>query len=565
MTLWTDDAGSIYKDPAGFTRFALNYANRPYVWYSYDGATALVSDALQLDAIVGVAYDRLRIAADVPILLYTAGEVTQNGAGVGDIGIDTRVTLVDSYLAPAGFALTARINLPTTSVEAPIGAPSLGGEIAAVLEGEVGNEGTLLVANLGTAFNGQTELPNGTVDDEFLGRLGIGQPIADDFGVSGDLAFRTSFASAFDDASTPVEGLLGGWANTGNDFTVRVGIGTGLTPGVGAPTVRALTMLSYQPAAVRDRDNDGLVDEVDQCVFQPEDFDQYIDEDGCPDPSQMFVIQVQDPDGAPVLASITIEGPDGRMQVSTHEPRELHPGQWSGFTEPAGYLRKDFVVPEEAFNSGIFIVTVEPEIREGTLELSVLDQAGAIIPNVSWTIDGGGFAPLPTTPTVLLEGPHRIDVFAEGYLPGAVDTVIPNGGVASEVIVMVLDAPKTVQITKERIDVQGTVYFETARATIKPESYPLLDDVAATIIDHPELTKVRIEGHTDSRGSASSNQRLSQARAESVMEYMIGKGLEASRLEAVGFGEDRPIDPAENATAWEKNRRVDFFIVERTD
>ena len=85
------------------------------------------------------------------------------------------------------------------------------------------------------------------------------------------------------------------------------------------------------------------------------------------------------------------------------------------------------------------------------------------------------------------------------------------------------------------------------------------------MINHQELTKIRIEGHTDSRGSAAGNLRLSQARAESVKTYLIDKGVESNRLVSEGFGEDKPLDPREVAEAWEQNRRVDFFISERSD
>ena len=122
-----------------------------------------------------------------------------------------------------------------------------------------------------------------------------------------------------------------------------------------------------------------------------------------------------------------------------------------------------------------------------------------------------------------------------------------------------------VTVTKERIDIKGTVYFTTAKSTIQPRSFGLLDDVAGVMLDHPELTKIRIEGHTDSRGGADYNRRLSDSRAKAVRTYLINKGVEEGRLEAIGYGEDKPVDPRETAEAWEKNRRVDFFIVERSD
>ena len=111
-----------------------------------------------------------------------------------------------------------------------------------------------------------------------------------------------------------------------------------------------------------------------------------------------------------------------------------------------------------------------------------------------------------------------------------------------------------------KLELTEKVYFDTGKSTIKPVSYSLLDDVAQVLKDHPEVKKVRIEGHTDSKGSAKLNTSLSKARAQAVRKYLVDKGVEAPRLEAAGFGPKKPV--ADNATAEgrEKNRRVEFMI-----
>jgi len=77
--------------------------------------------------------------------------------------------------------------------------------------------------------------------------------------------------------------------------------------------------------------------------------------------------------------------------------------------------------------------------------------------------------------------------------------------------------------------------------------------------------RIRIEGHTDSRGGEDYNLRLSQDRAASVRAYLIDRGVAPKRLHSVGFGETRPLDPREIEEAWSQNRRVDFWIEERSD
>lgn len=113
-----------------------------------------------------------------------------------------------------------------------------------------------------------------------------------------------------------------------------------------------------------------------------------------------------------------------------------------------------------------------------------------------------------------------------------------------------------------RVDERGCwvlkgVQFDIGKATIKPESYPILDDVVEVLKKNPQQ-KIEIQGHTDSTGSAEMNLRLSQNRAASVLEYFALMGIEKTRLTAKGFGMEKPI--ASNATAdgRAKNRRVEL-------
>lgn len=113
-----------------------------------------------------------------------------------------------------------------------------------------------------------------------------------------------------------------------------------------------------------------------------------------------------------------------------------------------------------------------------------------------------------------------------------------------------------------RIALEGTVQFEVAKAILMPKSRTLLDEVVALLVQHPEVKRVRIEGHTDGDGDEKANQVLSQARASAVRDYLIEHGIAAERLVAEGFGESRP--RASNATVLGRalNRRVEFLIEE---
>lgn len=115
------------------------------------------------------------------------------------------------------------------------------------------------------------------------------------------------------------------------------------------------------------------------------------------------------------------------------------------------------------------------------------------------------------------------------------------------------------------LDTVGTmvflpIEFDFDRATIRPESYPLLERIAEAMKTHPTL-QIEVRGHTDDRGSEEYNQLLSQRRAEAVVEALVRMGIERSRLRAVGFGESRPL--VENTTEENRarNRRTEFVII----
>jgi outer membrane protein OmpA-like peptidoglycan-associated protein len=116
-----------------------------------------------------------------------------------------------------------------------------------------------------------------------------------------------------------------------------------------------------------------------------------------------------------------------------------------------------------------------------------------------------------------------------------------------------------VVVTKTKIEIKQTIYFDFNKATIKPISFPLLNEVGQALKDNPTI-HVRVEGHTDSRGGDAYNLNLSQRRAESVRAYLIGRGIDADRMEARGFGKTMPIADNRTEVGRSQNRRVEFII-----
>ena len=129
-----------------------------------------------------------------------------------------------------------------------------------------------------------------------------------------------------------------------------------------------------------------------------------------------------------------------------------------------------------------------------------------------------------------------------------------------------------VRIVGDRFVLQSELFFDTGKADLLPEARSELDKVATALI---ELDKqipgdipwvLRVDGHTDVRpitGQFKSNWDLSAARAISVVQYLIGKGVSPQRLVAAGFGEFQPIDQAKTDDAYRRNRRIEFKLTER--
>lgn len=119
-----------------------------------------------------------------------------------------------------------------------------------------------------------------------------------------------------------------------------------------------------------------------------------------------------------------------------------------------------------------------------------------------------------------------------------------------------------VELRSKRILLNDSITFDTGKDTIKSVSFPLLDQVVALLADHPEMKRIRVEGHTDNVGNAAYNKDLSSRRAASVVRYLVTKGVAQSRLAPVGYGFEQPITSNATALGRAKNRRVVFTILE---
>src|SRR5688572_8468521 len=160
--------------------------------------------------------------------------------------------------------------------------------------------------------------------------------------------------------------------------------------------------------------------------------------------------------------------------------------------------------------------------------------------------------------------PLKAVASAEGYLPNAVHFTKPSVDniVLNNPTICLFDAPKTSGGTVA-VD---NIYYDFNSATLRDESFPVLDQLVSMMNENKDM-KLEIGAHTDSKGTEAYNLKLSDARAKSVIDYLISKGIAPDRLESKGYGESKPVadnanaDGTDNPEGRQKNRRTEFKIL----
>ena len=269
-----------------------------------------------------------------------------------------------------------------------------------------------------------------------------------------------------------------------------------------------------------DSDGDSLCDAVDKCPNEPEDFDSDEDDDGCPE---------YDRDG------------DGLHDAKDRCPEEAE--------DKDGYVDDDGCPEKDNDRDGI------PDERDGCPNVAE-DKDGYD--------DGDGCPDFDNDGDGILDYPVAADKCPDK--PEVYNGLDDLDGCPDEIKVEAPPPPKeykNIIVEKDRIVFKKQINFATNSAKIVGDiSFQILDECADALKSRQDV-RVQVEGHTDERGSDPKNKVLSQKRAESVVKSLVERGIAASRLIPIGFGEERPLDTAHNKAAWAKNRRVEFnFLME---
>ncbi len=255
---------------------------------------------------------------------------------------------------------------------------------------------------------------------------------------------------------------------------------------------------------IGDADGDGILDPDDSCPNDPEDFDEFEDEDGCPDPDNDQDTILDGSDECPLVPEDLdgFEDEDGCPDLDNDED---------------GIPDTDDGCPNDPEDMDEF------EDEDGCPDLDN-DEDG--IPDVDDAC------------------PNEAEV---------VNGVNDDDGCHDEADIEVVD---------DDILLRDRVYFDFAMARVRGRSWLLLEQIARLLESHPEYVMVSIEGHCDHVGPDVVNQQLSERRAQRVRDHLVSRHhIDVDRFRAIGFGRSRPLVRQTNESARQRNRRVEFRIV----
>ncbi len=464
-------------------------------------------------------------ALGTPWVQGRAGLLSEDQGGAADVGVHLGVALPlgssSTLTRDQGFTFSPRVGVgkrlaDTWRVGADVGA---------------------LVRTKTYALTPNVAAPRDEMGVEFNGGLNLSAAL---FGLREELVVRGTLPVA--NAPESLEVLLGLRAPVGKDSEVYImgGPGFGSTPGT--PEFRILGGITFGPGAVPARCVEGQPYAVEQCPDLDQDGDGVKNAaDRCPADkglAQLNGCADKDDDG------------DGLLNLADRCPAEA---------ENKNTFQDEDGCPDDPDSDGDGLADSKDACpREAEDTDGFEDTNGCPDPDN----DKDGVADAQDTCANEAGVPENRgcpDKDRDG------DTVVDRlDNCPDEAGTVQNQGCKQKQLAKldeGRIEILEPVFFSSNAALIEQRSYKLLDSVASILVKHPEIEKVRVEGHTDNRGDATYNQDLSQRRAEAVAAYLVKKGVAKERVEAKGFGPSQPLADNNTKEGRAKNRRVEFKIL----
>ncbi len=479
------------------------------------------------------------------------------GQGLGDVGLHAKLRVRNTSRGRLGVAIVGSVYFPTASEErAWLGEAGTVPQVGLVVDREwaggrvrgVANAGARLRTGDGRFTDDARMLMDPTVPTTGES-IDVGASIPFGVGVAYAVAKQRFdvVAEVFGEVPLegenyfPLEAIAGAKLYLADSSFLTIGGGVGLLESAGGnPDARAFLGIVFEPN-VGDRDGDGIKDDVDECPDDPEDYDDFEDQDGCPEPDN-------DRDRIPDVDDKCPNTPEDRDGIDDEDGCPETDGADRDGDRIVDELDKCPDDPEDYD---------EFDDEDGCPDLdndqdSILD-VDDLCPDDpedydEWD-DADGCPDPDNDRDRILDVDDDCPNEPENYNRFEDDDGCPDRDVVRDV--------------GTELEILDKIHFEYNKAVIKEESYPILDAVAATIDANPDIRIIEIQGHTDERGSDAYNLELSQRRAEAVADYLEQRGISRDRLTARGYGETDPLDRAHTEQAWAKNRRVEFVILDR--
>ena len=503
-----------------------DYQLRPLATYDANGNVKEKVVRNMLTAHAGGAinlFSRLRLAVSMPVVLYTDGHADRltdgtflpspkSAQAAGDLRFGADLRVLGEYGGPAQLAVGVQVWVPTGKEDSYAGdgkwriAPhvALAGDISILT----------YAAKVGYAYRAKHEqLGTSNIGSELTYTAAVGVRLTEGGRLVIGPEFFGSVVTADPGAkrAMPLEGLLGTHYGITQDWRIGAGFGGGLTRGYGSPEIRGLLSIDWMPAMEKaanppptersDRDKDGIFDDEDACpdVFGAKSSDPA--KNGCP--------ADRDGDGVPDDQDACPDVPG----IKTADPKT---NGCPSDRDRDGIVDDQDACPDEAGPA-------DADPKKNGCPIKDTDKDGILDPEDA----------CPTEP-----GPKDPDPKRNG-------------------------CPKAF-VKDGQIKILDQVKFKTGKADIEPgrDSLDVLEAVQKVLVDHPEIKKVRVEGHTDNTGGAALNKKLSGDRAATVVKWLTAHGIDAARLTSQGFGPDRPLESNTTEEGRRQNRRVEFHIAE---
>ena len=512
----------------------LGYADDPLNVYRSESngdrmrVASLVSHRLGGNLVAALAlFDRVQLGIEIPLVLsqdqapsgLTGPPSSIASFGLGDMRLVPKVQLLRADKQFIDAAIIVGLTLPTGSSDDYFGDSRLMFQPELAV-GKPINDELRVGMNIGYRARKQQRALDLEVDNEVFAHFGAGYFVSDNT----ELATTFSMATASDDVfgafNRNFSELRLGATYYHREMAYFAAAGLGTSEGFGAPDWRLLAGVRFgrqtddedeqlapmdpvekevvleAPEVDPDIDGDGILDGSDACPQVAENKNGFEDADGCPE-------SIPDSDG---------DGVDDLNDKCSSAAEDM-----------------------DSFEDGDGCPDLDND-QDG-----VLDTQDRCV-DVAGPLENTGCPDVDTDKDTVVD---RLD-----NCPNEAGTPANFGCVKKQ----------RVQLVDGKLVLIDRVFFRTNRDVIRGVSFPLLRNVAAVLKAKPGITAVDVEGHTDDRGKDAYNKDLSQRRAQSVVEFLVKEGVARDRLNAVGYGEETPIDTNDTSAGRAVNRRVEFKL-----